>query len=149
MTIPLLKRKLRQLKQTECRIRFRNKPRQGHQKLVWDTFFYTRAIDDFTVEYPLNKLVTLNHEEIKRVYDAFFYRVYTQYVKEHGLSLSDAYDPSLLSLLGLPSFANLTDIKQRYRKLAQIHHPDHGGDHETFVEIVKAYDKLKNDDSRT
>ena len=42
MTIPQLKRKLRQLKQAECRIRFRASPQEAHQTLVWDTFFSTR-----------------------------------------------------------------------------------------------------------
>ena len=142
MTIPQLKRKLRQLKQTECRIRFRTRPQEAHQTLVWDTFFSTRSADDDRVDYPLNRLVKMDHEEIKKVYEAFFYRVYFQYFKEHGLSMVDAYDPGLLSLLGLPPYATLQDIKRRYRELAQVHHPDHGGDHDAFIEVVDAYDRL-------
>lgn len=142
MTIPQLKRKLRQLKQTECRIRFRTRPRKEHQALVWDAFFSTRTADDGRVAYPLNRLANMDHEEIKKVYEGFFYRVYFQYFKEHGLSMADAYDPGLLSLLGLPPFATFQDIKQRYRELAQVHHPDHGGDHDAFIEVVDAYERL-------
>ncbi len=142
MTIPQLKRKLRQLKQTECRIRFRTRPQEAHQTLVWDTFFSTRSADDAGVAYSLNRLVNMDHEEIKKVYEAFFYRVYFQYFKEHGLSMADAYDPGLLSLLGLPPYATLQDIKRRYRELAQVHHPDHGGDHDAFIEVVDAYERL-------
>lgn len=34
------------------------------------------------------------------------------------------------------------EIKQQYRKLAQIHHPDTGGNPETFMEIRQAYEQL-------
>ena len=128
MTIPQLKRKLRQLKQTECRIRFRTRPREEHQTLVWDAFFSTRSASDDRVAYTLNRLANMDHDEIKSVYEAFFYRVYFQYFKEHGLSMADAYDPGLLSLLGLPPNAT--------------HHPDHGGDHDAFIEVVDAYERL-------
>lgn len=142
MTIPQLKRKLRQLKQTECRIRFRTRPREDHQTLIWDAFFSTRSGDDDRVAYTLDRLASMDHDEIKKVYEAFFYRVYFQYFKEHGLSMADAYDPGLLSLLGLPPYATLQDIKRRYRELAQVHHPDHGGDHDAFIEVVDAYERL-------
>ncbi len=142
MTIPQLKRKLRQLKQTECRIRFRTCPQEAHQTLVWDAFFSTRSADDSRVAYSLNKLVKMDHDEIKGVYEAFFYRVYFQYFKEHGLSMADAYDPGLLSLLGLPPHVTLQDIKRRYRELAQVYHPDHGGDHDAFIAVVSAYERL-------
>ena len=142
MTIPLLKRKLRQLKQTECRIRFRDQPAEDHQELVWDAFFSTRSEDDASVEYPLNRLMKMDRDEIRVVYEAFFYRVYFQYFKEHGLSMADAYDPSMLSLLALPPHASLKDIKRRYRELAQVHHPDHGGDHDAFIDVVTAYERL-------
>ena len=142
MTIPQLKRKLRQLKQTESRIRFRNRPAEAHQPLVWDAFFSTRTPNDDRVSYPLSRLLEMEHDEIRKVYEAFFYRVYFQYFKEHGLSMADAYDPAMLALLGLPSHASLPDIKRRYRELAQVHHPDHGGDHDAFIEVVNAYERL-------
>ena len=56
--------------------------------------------------------------------------------------MADAYDPGLLSLLGLPPNATFQDIKRRYRELAQVHHPDHGGDHDAFIEVVDAYERL-------
>lgn len=34
------------------------------------------------------------------------------------------------------------EIKQQYRKLAQLHHPDTGGNPETFIEIRQAYEQL-------
>ncbi|TYL46678.1 DNA-J related domain-containing protein [Marinomonas sp. IMCC 4694] len=34
------------------------------------------------------------------------------------------------------------DIKQQYRKLAQQHHPDRGGDQDVFIDLRKAYEYL-------
>jgi curved DNA-binding protein CbpA len=38
--------------------------------------------------------------------------------------------------------ATTEEIKQRYRVLAQLHHPDKGGDEETFKRIKEAYEIL-------
>ena len=40
--------------------------------------------------------------------------------------------------------ASLEDIKQRYRTLAQMHHPDKGGDEELFKRIKLAYEILSD-----
>lgn len=39
-------------------------------------------------------------------------------------------------------------LTRRYRKLAQTHHPDKGGDHQTFVNLSAAYHKLLKRKSR-
>jgi curved DNA-binding protein CbpA len=40
--------------------------------------------------------------------------------------------------------ASTEEIKQRYRTLAQMHHPDKGGDEEVFKRIKLAYEILSN-----
>ena len=40
--------------------------------------------------------------------------------------------------------ASTEEIKQRYRTLAQMHHPDKGGDEETFKRIKLAYEILSD-----
>lgn len=45
-------------------------------------------------------------------------------------------------ILGIPSSASREVIKKAYRKLATKHHPDLGGNAETFKEISKAYELL-------
>ena len=49
---------------------------------------------------------------------------------------------SALEVLGLEEDADDEIIKQRYRELAIIHHPDKGGDANTFIRIRQAYETL-------
>ena len=46
--------------------------------------------------------------------------------------------------LDVPVDASLETIKQRYRTLAQMHHPDKGGDEELFKCIKLAYEMLSD-----
>jgi hypothetical protein len=46
--------------------------------------------------------------------------------------------------LDLPVDASLETIRQRYRTLAQMYHPDKGGDEETFKRIKLAYEILSD-----
>lgn len=48
-------------------------------------------------------------------------------------------------ILGVSENATQDDIKKVYRKLAVEHHPDKGGDEETFKRISEAYDTLGNE----
>jgi curved DNA-binding protein CbpA len=46
--------------------------------------------------------------------------------------------------LDVPVDASLETIRQRYRTLAQMYHPDKGGDEETFKNIKLAYEILSD-----
>lgn len=48
-----------------------------------------------------------------------------------------------LNVLQLNSISSIDDVKQAYRRLAALHHPDKGGDQEKFIEIREAYEILK------
>jgi len=137
-----LKRKLRQLKKLELKIRFKDQPITDAQKLVWDVFFSTK-VDDSSVKYPLSSLLKLSREEFKAIVEEYFYRLYFQNFQENGLEAADVYDPQLLSLLGLPAYAGMVEIKARFRELAKRYHPDHGGDSEKFIELMEIYERLK------
>ena len=50
--------------------------------------------------------------------------------------------------LGLKKSANASDIKSAYRRLAKEHHPDRGGDPETFKSINEAYSILIDTNKR-
>jgi len=46
--------------------------------------------------------------------------------------------------LGIPSTATKEEAKATYRKLANQHHPDKGGDEEKFKEIKAAWEQIEN-----
>jgi DnaJ-domain-containing protein 1 len=48
-----------------------------------------------------------------------------------------------LSVLGLQTNATLVEVKQAYRRLAALHHPDKGGNQQKFIETRAAYEILK------
>ncbi|WP_027855871.1 DNA-J related domain-containing protein [Marinobacterium jannaschii] len=50
---------------------------------------------------------------------------------------------SALDLLGLSSTATYSEIKQRYRRLANELHPDKGGDTSEFIALREAWEVLK------
>jgi molecular chaperone DnaJ len=52
------------------------------------------------------------------------------------------------STLGVEKSATQDDIKKAFRKLAQKHHPDKGGDEARFKEITEAYSTLSDEKRR-
>lgn len=50
--------------------------------------------------------------------------------------------------LGVSRSASKEEIREAYKKLAIRHHPDKGGDEETFKEVARAYETLSDDDLR-
>ena len=136
--IPLMKYKLRQLRKLEQAIRFKGQSNEPVNKLVWDVFFSTKP-GDSNVKYPLPRLVAMSEAEYKGVIEEFFFRLYFQSYKEDGLSIGDVHEPQLLALLGLPPYAGVQDVKKRFRELAMLYHPDHGGDALKFMELMDTY----------
>ena len=55
---------------------------------------------------------------------------------------------SLYEILGVNKSDSCTDIKKAYLKLARTHHPDKGGDPETFKEILRASEVLTDERKR-
>lgn len=55
---------------------------------------------------------------------------------------------ALYEVLGIDKSADANQIKKAYRKKAMKHHPDKGGDEETFKKITKAYEILSDPKKR-
>ncbi len=145
LSVVQLKRKLRQLKRLELTIRFARQSAPQQPTLVWNVFFSTKASDSAEVKYPLRRLLQMDHQELKAVFEEYFFRIYYQIDQDQGLRQADVYDPALLALFGLPTYAGIGEIKQRFRALAKQYHPDQGGDSEQFIELVELYEHLKHE----
>ncbi|CAD7934994.1 unnamed protein product [Amoebophrya sp. A120] len=65
-----------------------------------------------------------------------------------GRGKKDVDTEAFYKLLDVDKNASGPDIKKAYRKLAIKHHPDKGGDPETFKEITKAYEVLSDENKR-
>lgn len=52
---------------------------------------------------------------------------------------------SALAIFDLPEIRNVSkrELISKYRELAKLHHPDHGGQHENMIAINLAFDYLK------
>lgn len=55
---------------------------------------------------------------------------------------------NLYEALGIDKTAGAAEIKTAYRRLAQQHHPDKGGDKQRFQQIQEAYAVLSDDEKR-
>lgn len=56
--------------------------------------------------------------------------------------------PDYYKILGISKDASESEIKKAFRKLAQKHHPDAGGDEEKFKEINEAYEVLSDPEKK-
>lgn len=59
-----------------------------------------------------------------------------------GISQPGNRDSALKTLQIKISNPSKSDIKQQYKKLAQKHHPDRGGDQDVFIGLRQAYEYL-------
>jgi hypothetical protein len=58
-------------------------------------------------------------------------------------TLPDKASQHWREVLGIEGEANLSVIEKRFRALAQVHHPDKGGDRDRFEEILQARDAAR------
>ncbi|KAK8801138.1 hypothetical protein WA158_001908 [Blastocystis sp. Blastoise] len=67
---------------------------------------------------------------------------------QQGGSRGNPVDTKFYDLLEVSPNASQDEIKKAFRKLAMKHHPDKGGDPQTFAKIKEAYDILGNEEKR-
>lgn len=143
-----IKRKLRELKKLEMKVRlnslelqinskksFRDSP---NIKLVWDNFFDLKGESTKAVKYTINQLSLMTKEEFKDVINEYFYHVYYWCYKESGFIDNYIVDSEILTQLGLP-ITDTSEIKKKFRELAKIYHPDNGGDGNKFNALMEEY----------
>jgi len=136
-----VKRRVRKLKKLEIKIRFNGEAIPG-AALVWDKFFDLSGVPAGNAKYTYSMLSALGKNEYKSIVDEFFAYVYFEFYLENEIGGAGVYDPSALTLLGLPLNADERDIKKRFRELAMMYHPDKGGAAADFIELMQAYERL-------
>lgn len=89
--------------------------------------------DQAVREYYLDwdEFTSSNDETVTKLLDSFWTRYFNQ----------DKYTEAL-KVLGIQEAEDKQTVKNRYRKLASIHHPDKGGCKKRFNEIKEAYDLI-------
>lgn len=149
-----IKRKIRNLKKVELKIRFHVEnfsesysrlemlSKRRAIKLVWDDFFDLHENSSRPVRFPLKKLLNSDRDELKNIISEFYYGVFYQFYKDNGILDMSFYDPDILSQLGLPYDADSNAIKKRFRELAKLYHPDTGGDGAKFIELIEQFEAL-------
>ncbi len=55
---------------------------------------------------------------------------------------------NLYEILHLKNFSTLEEIKSKYKTLIKINHPDKGGKAENFEKVKKAYEILKEEETK-
>lgn len=60
-----------------------------------------------------------------------------------ALPPATAGDPSWWVVLGVSEHATSAEIRDAYRELARVHHPDVGGDGERMAQINRAYERAR------
>ena len=140
-----IKRKLRNLKKLERRVRCHFLQRHPQAPLVWDSFFSTHMGADSSIKYPFNILLRAGRDERKRMFEEYLFAVFVRHAQEEGLgfSVQVMQNPEVLTFFGLPPYATFADIKRRFRELAHQYHPDKGGDPEKMIELLDMYEKSR------
>lgn len=136
-----LKRKLRDLKKLEGKLRFGVAPPAGAD-YVWDTFFDLHTVPAGKAKYTVNNLVGMTKEEFQEVIGEFFFGVYYRLYRENGLNADSLFDPKILGYMGLGYDADIGAVKKRFHELALKCHPDAGGDASEFIRLMDNYRKL-------
>ena len=141
MDIAGLKRRLRELKRIEQKIRS-GSGRGKTPLLIWEAFFDMRDTGAGKAKYPLKILAAMDHETLKRVIGEYWSFVYSELFCENDIPCITKFDTDVLLKWGLPPDADADTIKKKFRELAKLYHPDTGGDEHAFIALMESYKKL-------
>ena len=141
MNIAGLKRRLRELKRIEQKIRSSGAAAKA-TPLVWDVFFDLTDASAGKAKYPLKLLMIMDHDTLKHVIGEYWSYVYHELFQDTDGIDTLHHDPGVLLTWGLPADADAATVKKRFREMAKQFHPDAGGDEQSFIALMQAYNKL-------
>ena len=91
--------------------------------------------------------VVLTLEDIARMTERGIYELQTWVAGLKALPKPKDI-PNCFRLLGFSEMPTMMELKERYRKVAKIAHPDVGGSPDYFIEIQKAFEEAKKELSK-
>lgn len=157
-----IKRKVRELKKSELRIRTNNFSSHSYDKqgrinefgttyvgahnnpdLVWNKFFDLKEGSEKNIRYTIEQLYNMTKDEFKNIIDEYFYHVYYWYYKESGLADNSLINIDILTELGLPMDSDYDDVIRGFKEHVKAYHPDNGGDVNKFLEIMESYNNFR------
>ena len=141
MDIVEIKRRLRELKRLEMKLRF-GTAKVERPSLNWDVFFDTRESGLSKAKYTLHHLAGMSHDQYKSVINEYWSFVYNKLFNDYDLQAGVNLDTVILLKWGLPYDADAVAVKKRFRELAKLYHPDTGGDADQFIALMEDYKKL-------
>lgn len=141
MDIVEVKRRLRDLKRLEMKLRF-GTIQAEHPSLIWDAFFDARDMGSGKAKYTIKQLSGMSHDQYKGVISEYWSFVYNRLFYENDLQTGLNYDTGILLKWGMPYDADAAAVKKRFRDLAKLYHPDTGGDEGQFIALMEDYKKL-------
>lgn len=139
-----IKRKLREIKKLELKIRSDNCASHNIE-LVWNNFFDLKDKSNTNVRYTIDMLSSMTRDEFADVIKEFFYYVYYRYYKERGIADNSFIDVNILTRLGLPIDSSYEDVIRAFREHVKAYHPDNGGDVGKFLDIMDSYNRFRAD----
>ena len=156
MEVAEMKRKVRQLRNLEMRLRYgapKEHPKESQDMkyrrklpLLWDEFFDLNDRGRKKTRYSIDQLLLMDKAQYRAMVNEFFFHVYYRIYQERGLTEFNLYDPELLNQLGLPYDADGNAVKKRFRELAKEYHPDAGGNSEEFIRLMELYRDIRQTD---
>jgi hypothetical protein len=141
MDIVKIKRRLRDLKRLEMKLRFGNEKAE-RPTLIWDLFFDTRDTGSGKAKYTLQNLAGMSHDQYKCVISEYWSFVYNKLFSVYDLQAGMNYDAGILLKWGLPFDSDADAVKKKFRELAKLYHPDTGGNADQFIALMEDYKKL-------
>ncbi len=113
MDVTDVKRKLRECKRLERKMRYGDTPAEK-PSFVWDTFFDVKEVGESSAKYTLTQLAGMSHSEYKRVIEDYWAFVYRELLREDSRQTGIRYDTSLLIQLDLPFDADEKAVKKNF-----------------------------------
>lgn len=80
----------------------------------------------------LDNVKNINKKDVEKLLQNFWHKFYYYNHKNPALEI-----------LGVTADASITEIESQYKKLVKKHHPDVGGDNETFQKIQQAMESIR------